>query len=276
MDELVRDVGRQLAFGQLMPGNGLGLEAEERRQREIVRSFLRCLRVFERHRRASLGATSNSLKLNGLFSVAHYAASPVSTPVRLMILAVFAVSLVGCAGDDDEPEAVQPPTTSSTTTSTTPTATTPTETLGELTSGPVTAPADGDEISLLERVAFGQHPDYDRVVFQFRNGLPGYRIEYVEAPLHADGSGDVVPVDGEAFLVVRMEPASGFDLATGEGELVYTGPRRLGGGRVVREIVRIGDFEAVVTWAIGVDEQRDFRVLRLENPARLVIDVPTD
>jgi hypothetical protein len=113
-------------------------------------------------------------------------------------------------------------------------------------------------------------------VFQFKNGLPGYRVEYVQPPLKEDGSGNVVDVKGSAFVVVRMEPASGFDLSKGEGELVYKGPRRLEGSdagtSIVREVVRTGDFEAVLHWAIGLEEQVDFRVITAESPARLIVD----
>ncbi len=113
-------------------------------------------------------------------------------------------------------------------------------------------------------------------MFEFRDELPGYRIEYVEGPLAEDGSGNPVELEGSAYLVVRMEPASGFDLDVPEGELVYTGPRRLSGAEAgavtVREAVRTGDFEAVLTWAIGVNGRTPFVVTTLEEPARLVID----
>jgi hypothetical protein len=113
-------------------------------------------------------------------------------------------------------------------------------------------------------------------VFQFRNAASGFRVEYVEPPLREDGSGARVTIDGSAFVVVRMEPASGFDLSVPEGELVYRGPRRLNGGEagtsVVREVVRTGDFEAVLTWAVGLSDRVDFRVTRLQSPARLVVD----
>jgi hypothetical protein len=73
-----------------------------------------------------------------------------------------------------------------------------------------------------------------------------------------------------------MEPASGFDTSVAEGELVYTGPRRISGAdagtSVVREVVRTGDFEAVLTWAIGLSDRVDFRVLTLDGPPRLVVD----
>jgi hypothetical protein len=85
-----------------------------------------------------------------------------------------------------------------------------------------------------------------------------------------------VRIAGNHFVVVRMEPASGFDLNTAEGVIVYEGPRRISGSdtgtSVVREVVRTGDFEAVLTWAIGLEDRVDFRVLTLDDPPRLVVD----
>ncbi len=141
---------------------------------------------------------------------------------------------------------------------------------------PVVAPAKEAETALLERVGVGRHEGYDRVVFQFRNALPGYRVSYVEPPLVEDGSGNPVEVAGNAFVLVRMEPASGFDLSLDEGQLVYDGPRRIGGAEsgtsTVREVVRTGDFEAVLSWAVGLEDRVDFRVLTLDGPPRLVVD----
>ena len=126
-------------------------------------------------------------------------------------------------------------------------------------------------------VAVGHHEGYDRVVFQFRDeGLPGYRVQYVQPPLKEDGSGNPVDVAGSAFVVVRMEPASGFDLNTGEGELVYKGPKRISGAdsgaTVVKEVVRTGDFEAVLSWAIGLEAKVGFRVTTAASPSRLIVD----
>jgi hypothetical protein len=191
----------------------------------------------------------------------------------LLIAAALAVGGVGC-GSDDEPDAAAPRPTA-----TEPSSTTSTNGESEPFEGgtePVSATGDAATIALLERVALGSHEGYDRVVFEFRNAVPGYRVEYVEPPLHQDGSGDVVEVAGNAFVNVRMEPASGFDVGTGEGVLVYEGPRRIAGSSAgtgtVREVVRIGDFEAQLNWAVGLDERTDFRVLTLDGPPRLVID----
>jgi hypothetical protein len=175
------------------------------------------------------------------------------------------VAGAGCAGDDDEASP------------TVPTRSTPAlPTLEGAATVPVEAPSETLETALLTRVAAGRNEGFDRVVFEFRNDLPGYRIEYVEGPLSEDGSGNPVALEGSAYLVVRMEPASGFDLSVPEGALVYMGPRRIQGSdfgtATVRELVRTGDFEAVLTWAIGVNGRTPFRVLTLQEPSRLVID----
>jgi hypothetical protein len=134
--------------------------------------------------------------------------------------------------------------------------------------------------ALVERVAVGAHDGFDRVVFEFQNHLPGYRVEYARPPFFEDGSGARVDVGGHDFVAVRIEPASGFDASAGGGRLVYTGPKRIegadAGADVVRELARTGDFEGVVSWVIGLDDRVDFRVLRLDGPPRLVIDFRTD
>lgn len=138
---------------------------------------------------------------------------------------------------------------------------------------PVTGSGTG--FGLLTAVRLGAHPGFDRVVFEFRATLPGFDVRYVDPPILADGSGEPVPVEGAAFLRVRMEPASGFDFDAGTPS--YTGPDRIGGDSAgtsaVREVVRSGDFEAVLTWVIGVAGRAGFRVSTLSSPSRLVIDV---
>jgi hypothetical protein len=190
------------------------------------------------------------------------------------VAALFAVS--GC-GNGDNTAAPGGDSTSATTTATTPGTTTDgIDPLADASTDPVEGAAAGSETALLERIAVGRHEGYDRVVFQFKNNLPGYRVEYVEPPLKEDGSGKPVSVSGNAVVVVRMEPASGFDLNTAEGVMVYKGPRRIEGASagtsVVEELVRTGDFEAVLSWAIGLSDKVDFRVTTATSPARLIVD----
>jgi hypothetical protein len=184
------------------------------------------------------------------------------------------VTVSGCGGGSGGGgSAAQPGSSNSTTATVTTSGIDPLE---GATTTPVRADATGSEIALLERVDLGRHEGYDRVVFQFRDQLPGYRIEYVQPPLKEDGSGNPVEIEGNAIVMVRMEPASGFDLNTGEGVMTYKGARRIAGSdsgtSVVRELVRTGDFEAVLHWAVGLSDRVDFRVRTATAPARLIVD----
>jgi hypothetical protein len=228
-----------------------------------------------RHQRTLTRGITTKVRKN-----AYIPALRLAKPMRRTAL-VTALTIVlvgaGCSGSDEDSAATIVTTgTLPTDTNGTTAATDGIDPLEGASTAPVTGEMDLDETALLERVAVGRNEGYDRVVFQFRNGLPGYRVEYVRPPLREDGSGNRVQVAGNAFVLVRMELASGFDVATGEGELVYKGPRRLSGAdagtSIVKEVVRTGDFEAVLSWAIGLDDRVDFRVLTLENPARIAVD----
>jgi len=110
--------------------------------------------------------------------------------VGLLAATLFAVS--GC-GESNERSA-QPAGGSSTTTATTSTTTGGIDPLEGADTAPVEADSSGTETALLERIEIGRHEGYDRVVFQFRDQLPGYRVEYVQRPLKEDGSGNPVEI----------------------------------------------------------------------------------
>jgi hypothetical protein len=176
---------------------------------------------------------------------------------------VAAVALVAGCGDDDEDA---PP----------PRATAPAagiDPLAGASTRPVTAAATNRATALLADVRAARHEGYDRVVFEFRNELPGYSVRYVRPPVHADGSGDVVPVDGDFVVEVRMENALDADLSKPSAPLTYTGPRRLAPATpVVAELARTGGFEGVLTWVVGLRDRVGFRVTTLQSPPRLVVD----
>jgi hypothetical protein len=187
-----------------------------------------------------------------------------------------ALLLAGCGGMDDEPPVGTTATgTTSTETETTgsTTATIPTGLEGASTD-PAVLKGTGDEVALLTDIRAARHGGYDRVVFEFRNVAPGYDVRYVQKPVRADASGEEVPVKGGAVLLVRMEPALDADLTQESAPRTYLGPQRFTpDATVIEELVRTGGFEAVLTWAVGVDEKRPFKVTRLEDPARIVIDI---
>jgi hypothetical protein len=103
----------------------------------------------------------------------------------------------------------------------------------------------------------------DTVMLTFRSSAPqkpGYTVSYQPGPFTQDASGKAVTIAGSAFLVVRLEPATGFDFTTNKP--TYTGPDRIkpAGGAFARDLVRTGDFESVTTWVIGVRSLVPFSV----------------
>lgn len=138
---------------------------------------------------------------------------------------------------------------------------------------PVVVRATNKETALLSAVRAARHEGFDRVVFQFRNALPGYDVRYVPKPVRQDGSGRVVPVDGAYVVRIRMENALDADLTQSTAPLTYRGPRRLSPPTPeLAELVRAGGFEGILVWAAGLRDRVDFRVTALHAPPRLVID----
>jgi hypothetical protein len=115
-----------------------------------------------------------------------------------------------------------------------------------------------------------------RVVFEFKDAVPGYDIAYKDGPFTDCGSGAEVSTsswDASAFIDVRLEPSGGPDLA-GNGEPYYKGPRDIAvDGDVLKHLKVICDFEGVFEWVIGLDAKHPFDVTTFEGPPRLVIDI---
>jgi hypothetical protein len=104
-----------------------------------------------------------------------------------------------------------------------------------------------------------------QVEFDFRSAPRTIKAGYVpRSQVVESGSGRPVKVAGNAFLVVRFSPASGADLSGNTMHIVYKGPIRLkpAAAGPVRETARISDYEADLAWAIGVDRQRPYHVVR--------------
>jgi hypothetical protein len=138
---------------------------------------------------------------------------------------------------------------------------------------PVTNPSPSQPV-LLTAVRETGDACVDHVVFDFRGQYPnppGYTLTYGTPPFVDAGSGKPVHVVGNAFIVVRLSPAYGFDFLT--GQQTYNGPHNIpvNGANHVRDVAETGDFEGVVTWVIGLDLKRPFSVQATGAPARQLV-----
>ena len=132
-------------------------------------------------------------------------------------------------------------------------------------------PAGAQSTPTLVDVRAGRHPGVDRVVFEFQGAVPEHRVGYVDQ-LVRDGSGRPVAVAGAADLEVVFQGANAHTAAGAP----TVSPRRFSPGlTAVKEVAQIGDFEAVVSYGIGLDRRRPLTVSTLSGPSRLVIDVST-
>lgn len=133
----------------------------------------------------------------------------------------------------------------------------------EPTGGPLTVTA----------VRVARQEDYDRVVFELDGeaaGEPGWRVEYVDEPTEP-GSGDPVEVEGEAVLSVLLT-GTGYPFDTGQEE-VSDDPALPGDLQVVQDVVLGAVYEGQFDAYVGTASRAPFRVFRLADPARVVVDV---
>ena len=107
----------------------------------------------------------------------------------------------------------------------------------------------------------------ERVIFKFEQNDPGpgYDASYQPADVAKiqDGSGKALEIAGEDFLVLRMFPAMTAKIEGEDVEPTYDGPRAIpapADAKMLSEVAMTGDFEAQVTWAIGLDAARPFTV----------------
>lgn len=129
------------------------------------------------------------------------------------------------------------------------------------------------ESVVMAYVRSARHAGFDRVVFEFLGDqLPTYKIEYIDKPVRACGSGNVVPFAGDAWLSVRF---TGAHAHSPEGDATIPAKDRTQSPNlpIVKDLKLICDFEAEVEWVLGNSSPNKYRVLELEGPTRLVVDI---
>jgi hypothetical protein len=122
-------------------------------------------------------------------------------------------------------------------------------------------------------VRVGTHADYDRIVFEFADGLPEFTLDRASPPFTHDPSGMPLEVTGSSFLRLIMR---GGTKQTVDNTSSYDGPTDFDPGfPALVDLVEGGDFEAQSTWYLGLASESCVRVIRLtdDGAQRLVIDI---
>jgi hypothetical protein len=195
---------------------------------------------------------------------------------RLLAIPVLALALAGCGSESGNNGAASP-----TNPSSPPAMQTIPECMAMPNAGldPRMSPAiENRETMYLTDVSVDSEDCTAKVVFAFEEQEPGPGFEVSYQPADTakveDGSGNAVEIDGNAFLVVKLTPAMTAKIDGDQVTKTYTGPKRLpqDPGSAVRDVVKTGDFESVVTWVIGLDEKMPFTTSATDSQLVVKID----
>ena len=123
----------------------------------------------------------------------------------------------------------------------------------------------------IDDVRVGSHKGYDRIVFQFEEGIPAMDVNVGQPPFTKDPSGLPMTVAGTDFLVFLLRGGTGLDE---NFDRTYTGPTAFTPDYpVLVQFVQAGDFEAQSEWVAGLTGPACIRVFALSGPDRLTIDL---
>lgn len=206
-----------------------------------------------------------------------------SSRLRTAAALLATLVLAGCGGDAATPTPSPMPSvpaTTSPTASATPTtgedgSPSPTPTSGSDGEAftcdlPIVQPGSVPIANIVD-VRVGTHEGYDRLVFEFDQGTPEFTLDRAEPPFTEDASGAPLEVKGESFIGLVMR---GGTKQTETGESSYDGPTEFDTGfPMLVHAVEAGDFERQSTWYLGLAADACVRVLLLDEPPRLVIDL---
>jgi hypothetical protein len=176
---------------------------------------------------------------------------------RLAAIVVVAFALAGCGSGSSDNGAASP-TTSPPSMQTVPDC----MPSPNASTSPQKSSNENRETMYLTNVTLGADKCTAKVVFGFEEQAPGpgFDVSYQPASTAKieDASGNPIDIDGDAFLVVKLNPAMTAKIDGEQVRKTYTGARRIPGTDPITEVVKTGDFEGVVTWVIGLDSRRSF------------------
>jgi hypothetical protein len=112
---------------------------------------------------------------------------------------------------------------------------------------------------------------FDRVVLTCEGfHHPSWKVRYVGPLIQQCGSGNNIAVTGNAFLQISMDTAQAH---TDTGQPTITDRNRHLNCPNLKQLALTCDFEGKVVFVLGLVSKKPYRVVELQNPTRLVVDV---
>jgi hypothetical protein len=142
-------------------------------------------------------------------------------------------------------------------------------------SGPKTITNPGTQpVELIDAVRTGSHSGSDRITIEFKGSMAGTTIEIIpqtNPKFVTDGSGATVTLAGKDGMLIRIRGADNHTAFTGSTDIKSSSPSS--SFREIQEARKVGDFEGVVQWGLGLTLPACYQTTILSNPTRLVIDI---
>lgn len=136
--------------------------------------------------------------------------------------------------------------------------------------------AEGQAQRTIDSVLLLSGEGFDRFLITFRSdapAFPGYTLEYIDGPAAdcaADSSESSFDSSGESYLLLRLTAVRGHD---DEGTNT-SGPRTIrGGSEHIMAAHKTCDFEGTAEWVFDMSAQHAYRIMELQGPSRLLIDI---
>jgi hypothetical protein len=124
-------------------------------------------------------------------------------------------------------------------------------------------------VQVISAVRTAAHPEcgYDRLVLDIAGPMPGYEIRYVTR-VTADPSGMSITLPGRSYLLITLRPANAH---TAAGVATISRRAHALSYPELRGYVLGGDFEGVVTLALGLQHRAAIRVGEI--PGHWYVDI---
>jgi hypothetical protein len=121
------------------------------------------------------------------------------------------------------------------------------------------------QLTAIRTAHHSESPGFDRIVFDFTGGIPSYDLTRQESPQFVkDPSGQPLILEGSAGIKLTFRDTDPQGITD-----------QTPGLPAVRQISQLGNLERVLSYGVGLTSSQCVRVLELNNPWRLVVDVMT-